>query len=416
MGLIKIDNMECPYYHKCGSCAYSLSDYRFSLQDKVKNIRAKMKSFSLGEIFPAQEEVYYRHKIIYHFSMKNGQLIAGFHPRSSRAIFEVKHCYLQRKESNQLCKDIVSILRKYRQAAYNPEKRTGSLRHLLMRYSVDGKVLLCFVTATREFYGAKDIIKEIRRIHPEVVAIDHVVNSRNTSVVIEGKIRHLYGRGILLDKMKDYQFPISASSFYQVNPTMAQFIYEDTIRRLALSKEDVVADLYCGNGTISLFVAPYVHKVIGIEINPDSVENARQAAKINQISNVEFLCQDAGEVLKERTFSALIVDPPREGLSPQGIRSLCTDGPKKFAYISCDPYTLLRDLQQLEKYYHIGKINLYDQFAYTEHLEASVILERKNYEKQRNATIYLRKSNQLSSHSEHGGYPAKRRVSRIKRK
>lgn len=368
--------MKCPYYARCGSCRYSLTNYAYSLQDKLQRLREYISPFALGTVHEAINKYYYRHKIIYHFAQEKGQLLAGFHPRGQRHVLPIEYCYLQKEESNVLLHDCLAILRSLHFQAYDPRNRQGSLRHLLLRYAQDGKVLLCFVGATKDLRGSQNLVKALRLQHPEIIGIDYVYNPRDTSVVIEGKVRHLYGSGILWDRLGNYRFAISSSSFYQVNPPMAEIIYTNTIQRMQLAKNDVVADLYCGNGTISLFLAPYVKEVVGIEINPDAVANARQASKDNRIKNVHFLCQDATQLLQHEKFNALLVDPPRSGLSQKTIYSLCRNGPAKIAYISCNPITLLRDLRQLQRAYHVGKIHVFDQFAFTEHLEASVILER----------------------------------------
>ncbi|MBR2801784.1 MAG: 23S rRNA (uracil(1939)-C(5))-methyltransferase RlmD [Erysipelotrichaceae bacterium] len=370
--------MNCPHFKSCGNCRYPLEDYEASLQQKTDKIRKVLEPFTVGEVTPTVTPLHYRHKAIFHFAQKEGKLIAGFHPEGSGKVFPLSDCPLQAGSACKVLEDLLPILRRHKLTAYDPLSRRGCLRHLLIRVSREGKLLLCFVTGSREFYSSKEIIKEIRTLHPEIIGVDHCVNPRNTSVVIEGIVRPLYGKGFLHDELGGNTYHIASASFYQVDPRMAEKIYGRALERLQLSGKEKVADAYCGNGTISLLAAKQAKEVTGIEINPASVAGAKESALRNDVQNVRFVCADAPEYLMKHSFEALIVDPPRAGLTKELCTSLLKNGPQRIAYISCDPSTLARDLKVLQKAYKVGKVDLFDQFAYTDHLEAVVLLSRRS--------------------------------------
>ena len=368
--------MNCPYFNICHSCTYDLEDASSSALKKFSATKAILKPYIVKETIENLQPYHYRHKVIYHFAEHKGHLVAGFHPEKSNSVFEVDDCLIQNETASNIMKDLLPILRKYKLKAYNPISGNGTLRHILFRISKDNKSLICFVLGNKIFYSSQKIIHEITKLHPEIIGINSSINSRDTSVVMEGSIKNLYGRDYLLDNLGEYRFAISPSSFYQVNPKMAEVIYTTVINDLALKGDEKAVDAYCGIGTITLFAAKNVKEIKGIEVNPNAVKDAINNAKRNEINNASFIYGDAEKLILKEKADVLFVDPPRSGLSKQLALGLVSKGPKKIAYISCNPKTLKRDLDILTKTYKVRDLKLYDQFSFTDHLEASCILER----------------------------------------
>ncbi|MCR5300524.1 MAG: 23S rRNA (uracil(1939)-C(5))-methyltransferase RlmD [Erysipelotrichaceae bacterium] len=366
--------MICPYYKQCGSCSYPPEDEKKTAAGKFARTKAMLKPYRVGKCFENPEPFRYRHKVIYHFAMRNGRLIAGFHPSGSTRVVEIEDCLIQSETAVRINRDLLQILNAHHLTSYNEKTGQGCLRHVLYRVSTEDKVLVCLVTATRELYGSRDIVKELRQLHPEIIGVDQYVQKRSTSIVIEGETRQLYGKSYLIDRLGEYRFAISASAFYQVNPKIAEMIYREAVEGLKLQGDEKALDLYCGIGTISHFLAPHVKEVTGIEINPRAVKDAVRNAELNGMKNIRFRCGDAGDVRLDCDFDVVVVDPPRSGLDQKLLRQLNRQGPKKIAYISCNPETLKRDLRELEKNYRFSEIELFDQFGFTDHLEAVCIL------------------------------------------
>ena len=369
--------MPCPYYKHCGSCSYLPEDEKKAAAEKFAKVKDMLKPFKVGKCFENPEPFRYRHKVIYHFAMRDNRLIAGFHPSGSTRVLEIDDCLIQSETAVRINRDLVRICNRHHLTAYNERTGQGCLRHVLYRVSIDNKVLMCIVTATREFYGSKEILKELRALHPEIVGIDQYVQKRSTSIVIEGETKQLYGKGYLIDQLGPYRFAISSSAFYQVNPKMAEIIYNEAVDALQLTGKEKALDLYCGIGTISHFLSGKVKEVVGVELNPRAVRDAVRNAQMNGTENIEFRCQDAGEIRFDRDFDVVVVDPPRSGLDRRLVTQLNAQPAKKVAYISCNPETMKRDLLQLQKKYHIGEIELFDQFGFTDHVEAFCLLKRK---------------------------------------
>lgn len=367
----------CKYFKLCGACKYPLDDYETALKSKVKEYQKILKDFRIGEVVANPCIYHYRNKITYRFFMQKAKLCAGFYEEGKAKPISIDDCLIQKETASKIMKDILNYLNRYHVEAYNPLTKMGLVRYVMFRISSDDKVSMCLVLGSREFKGSNNFFKTLRKLHPEIVNIDMSINSRNTTVVIEGNIINVYGLGYLKDKMGDFIFNIPNNAFYQVNHDCALKIYEDVVKRLGIQKDDVILDAYCGIGTISLFLAAKAKEVIGVEINAQAVKMAKINARDNNIDNVSFITSDVSEYIYDNDFDILVVDPTRSGMDDRFINTALKKRPKKIAYVSCNPLTMADDLKKLKNDYSIEDISLYDQFGFTSHFEALTILHRK---------------------------------------
>ena len=243
---------------------------------------------------------------------------------------------------------------------------------------------MCIIVINgKEIPNEENLVKEITSNFPEVKTIVKNINNKNTNVILGKENITLYGDGYIKDKLGDYIFKISPLSFYQVNPCQAEKLYNLAVSKANITKEDIVFDLYCGIGTISLFMAKYAKKVYGIEIVEEAIKMAKENAKINNVNNTEFIAGDV-EVILDRLINKdkiipdiIMVDPPRKGLDNKSIENILRIKPKKVVYISCNPATLVRDLSKLEEIYEIKSIKPVDMFGFTSHVECVAVLQLK---------------------------------------
>ena len=267
---------------------------------------------------------------------------------------------------------------------YNEKTGKGLLRHIVTKIGIQTNELMCILVINgKELPKEKELVEEVVSNFSNVKTIIKNVNEKNTNVILGRENICLYGNGYIKDKLGDYVFKISPLSFYQVNPVQAKILYEKAIEEAKITDDDVVFDLYCGIGTISLFMSKYAKKVYGIEIVEEAVKMAKENAKLNQINNTEFVAGDVEMVLddlirKEKvTPNIVMVDPPRKGLDDETIGNVLKILPKRMVYISCNPATLVRDLAKLEKCYEIISIQPVDMFPFTSHVECVAVLQLK---------------------------------------
>lgn len=370
--------MKCPYYQKCGACNYPLDDYQKSLSLKLEQASKTLKPFKVKRVVENPQIYHYRHKIIYRFFKVKGVVKAGLYAEGSGKLIDIDECLIEHPIGSKILSEVLKLANRYHMEVYNPINKTGLLRYLLLRVAKDGKVLLCLVVGNSDFKGSNNFVKQLRQKFPEIVGVDLMLNRRATNVVMEGQLKTIYGKGYLLDQLKDYRFLLSSDAFYQVNPDMAEIIYNDVVAALKPGADDIVLDAYCGIGTISLFLAAKAKNVIGVEVNPKAILNAKKNAELNQITNVHFKCQSVDDYILSDHFDLLVVDPPRSGMSEQFIKAVLKAKPKTIVYVSCDISTMVRDLQYLKKDYQIDDITLYDQFGFTKHFEAMTVCHKKS--------------------------------------
>ena len=292
-----------------------------------------------------------------------------------------------KRKNEQLAKFVFNWIVKNNISIYNEKTRKGLIRHIVTKIGIKTNQIMCIIVINgNKIPKENELIKEILNNFQEVKTIIKNINTKNTNVIMGKENVNLYGNGYIEDILGEYRFKISPLSFYQVNPIQAEKLYDLGVQAAKITKDDIVFDLYCGIGTISIFMAKYAKKVYGIEIVEEAVKDAKENALKNDIKNVEFITGDVENILdklinKDNIIPNIImVDPPRKGLDNKSIDNIIKIHPKKVIYISCNPATLIRDLKKLEDVYEISSIKPVDMFPFTSHVECVALMGRKDNE------------------------------------
>lgn len=380
-------NRECPVAKLCGGCDFWHMDYDEECRMKAQRVTDCLNRLA-GEhldrvpILAAPSCTGYRNKAQYPVAQKQGRAYAGFFRAGSHEVVENRRCYILPEEADAVKEAVMNHVNRFHISVYDETTGQGLLRHIFVRRgAVSRQVLVCLVVNGESFPQAHRLIGQLRQI-PGFVSLVLSVNKKKGNTVLGDRFITLYGPGYMEDTLCGLVFRLSPRSFYQVNHSQAQRLYETAISMAGISREDTVLDLYCGVGTITLAMARAAGKVIGVEVIPQAVEDARDNARRNGIENAEFLCADAGKAalaLEEQGVhpDVAVVDPPRKGLSSDAIEALGRMGPKRIVYVSCDPATLGRDVALLkERGYLLAAAQAADLFPRCAHVETVVLMSR----------------------------------------
>ena len=378
------ENTKCPYAKKCSGCQLQNMTYEEQLRFKQGKLVGLLGRFCrIMPIIGAKNPVNYRNKLQSAFAHRDGRLLTGIYQSARRAVVSVDHCMLEDIRSQEIVKSLQKICARLKIKAYDLRRGTGVLRHVTVRTADKGaQVMVVLVTAAPELPHSRTIVRELVAAHPEITTIIHNVNDTETPLFMTEKSRVLYGSGHITDTLCSLSFRIGPRSFYQVNHDQTEKLYQTAVKYAALTGSERVIDAYCGTGTISLCMAADAREVIGVEINSEAVENAKENARINGIKNAKFYCADAGKLMTEMArqgeqVDLVVTDPPRAGCSRKVLESLLTLAPKRIVYVSCNPETLARALFPLTKGgYRVKKIQPVDMFPMTGHVESVVCLTR----------------------------------------
>lgn len=314
----------------------------------------------------------------------NGKLRAGFFKRGSHNFVPLDDFLIQDKRIDEIIKEVLAILQKYGIQAYDEENHSGTLRHIMVRRGYySHEVMVVLVTRTPKLPHKDEIARDILEKCPDVISLQQNINSKQTNVILGDETHVLAGKEYITDQLNGSTFEISARSFYQVNPTQTEKLYQEAIKRAGLTGNEVVIDAYCGIGTISLAMARHAKKVYGVEIVEAAIADAKKNAQLNYLDNLEFevgTAEDWMATWQKQGIrpDVIMVDPPRKGLTPSLIESATEMAPKKIVYVSCNPATLVRDINDfMEKGYQVTQPILpVDQFPQTAHVESVTVLER----------------------------------------
>lgn len=339
---------KCPYYNKCGGCNIANLEYTNQLKykkEKVINIFKKYNKIDINPTIIASDEIlHYRNKITLQYNEK-----LGLYEEKTHNIIEIEECLLMPQKVN----DIIKLLNKYN---YNT-----SLQKIVIRI-INNQVMINII--------AKDISKSLIEI------------LKNLDVSVYHNSKYISGNKVLIETLNNYKFSILPDSFFQINKKQTINLYNQIVEYANPQKEDKVLDLYCGVGTIGIYLSKYCKEVLGIEINKSSIENANINKKLNNVENISFIEADVSKVLSMKyKADIIIVDPPRSGLDKNTIETLIKINPKKIVYVSCDPITLSRDINLLKNDYILKDIKLYDMFPETYHVECVAALYRRESKK-----------------------------------
>ena len=381
-------NRECTVAKLCGGCDFHHITYEEETRLKAERVRSCLNKLA-GEhleqmpILAAPTCRGYRNKAQYPVASKDGRAYAGFFKAGTHQVIENDRCGILPEEMDQVKDVVIAHMNRHQISAYDEIAHTGLVHHIYVRRGVvSGQVLVCLAVNGRSIGKASALIDALKKI-PGFTTLVLSVNTKKGNAVLGDEFITLYGPGYIEDTLCGLNFRLSPRSFYQVNHHQAQRLYEAAIAQAEITKEDLVLDLYCGVGTITLAMAKAAGKVIGVEVVQQAVEDARDNAKRNGIENARFFCGDAGAAALELEKQGIIpdvvvVDPPRKGLNGDAIEALARFGARRIVYVSCDPATLARDVALLkERGYCVKNAMAADLFPRCAHVESVVCLSRK---------------------------------------
>lgn len=376
--------MNCPIAKKCGGCQLQNLDYEEQLSLKQsKIIKYIGKYCHVDEIIGMDDPFHYRNKISHAFAFRSGRIYSGIYQSATRRVIQADGCLLEDAFADEIVQTVKELCIAFKIKAYDLNTGKGFFRHVLVRRAFNtDETMVVLVTAKGEFPKKSDFVAALLKKHPTVNTVVWNINPTDTPLFLASKSEILFGDGYITDKLLDNYFRISPKSFYQVNTKQTEILYSKAIEFANLSGKERVIDAYCGIGTIGLSVARKANEVIGVETNGDAVADAIQNAKLNRITNAQFINADAGEFMaelaqKDESADVVITDPPRAGCSKQFLDSLIFLSPKTVVYVSCNPETLSRDLFALRKGgYKVKRIQPVDMFPFTEHIETVVKLTK----------------------------------------
>ena len=385
-------NPPCPVHKQCGGCQIQAMDYVAQLsfkQNMVKNNLQRIGGFEnvvMDEIIGMQEPFRYRNKAQYPIGRnREGKIIAGFYAGRTHDIMACDDCLLGAKENALILQKVIEYMENTGVEPYDESSGLGVVRHVLIRKGfATGQWMVCLVINATKLPHADILIKSLCRI-PGMTSISFSSNMQRDNVIMGKSYETLWGQPYIQDNIKDIRYRISPLSFFQVNPIQTERLYAKALEYAGLTGEETVWDLYCGTGSISLFLAQKAKKVYGVEIIPQAIDDARKNAADNLIENAEFFVGKAEEVFvkeyeenpQKATADVVVVDPPRKGCDEELLRAILKMGPKRIVYVSCDSATLARDLKILcEGEYELKKVQPVDLFPHTVHVETVVMLSR----------------------------------------
>lgn len=381
---------KCNASKKCGSCQYQGVPYKEQLAAKQKRMKKLLGKFAnVKPIIGMDDPFYYRNKVHAVFDRdKKGNIICGTYEAKTHKVVPIEECMIEDRISQEIIRTIRDMLKSFRIKTYDEDTGYGLLRHVLVRrgFSTD-EIMVVLVIGSPIFPSKNNFVKALRKKYPQITTVVLNVNDKKTSMVLGERDIVIYGKGYIRDTLCGCTFRISPQSFYQVNPVQTEILYKTAIEYAGLGRKETVIDAYCGIGTIGLVAAKRAKNIIGVELNPDAVRDARINAKENKITNARFYQGDAGEFMENMAENGehadvVFMDPPRTGSDKKFMSSVIKLNPSRIVYISCGPETLARDLEYLTKHgYDVRKIQPVDMFSFTDHCE-NICLLTKKFEKQ----------------------------------
>ena len=375
---------DCPYFAQCGGCRFRHMTYEEELSAKRQRVEDALRRIGgldlpVTEIYGAQAPDRYRNKA--QFPVCPGPKI-GFYQARTHAVTDVADCLLQREPAMRLRAAAKAWMERYRIPAYRERSGDGLVRHVYVRTSRAGDSLFCLLVNGTGVPHEDELVRMLREAEPGLTGVVLGINEKKSNVILGDRYRTLWGRDYLDDVLCGLTFRLSVPSFYQVNPAQTEVLYGKAAEFAGLTGGETVLDLYCGIGTIGLTMAKQAGQVIGAEVVPEAIEDARRNAARNGIANARFLCGDAGEAARQLAAEGLrpdvvCVDPPRKGLSEDVVDTVAQMAPRRVVYVSCDPATLARDLARFaQKGYQAQTAVAVDMFPRTAHVESVVWMER----------------------------------------
>ena len=383
---------ECPYYMQCGGCDMMHMNYQKQLAVKeqhVKNVLAKRiaADHTKVEAIIGSEKPYgYRNKIHNTFGKENGKVVSGLYAENTHKLMPLKQgCLIENPEAAKVLNTIRDFANAKHIRVYDEDRRTGVLRHVLIRVASNGDMMVVPVIGDHIFPEKHALAQEIVKKHPNVKSVVLNYNPAANTMVLGKREEILYGPGYISEKLCDCEFRISPKSFFQVNREQTEKLYRKAMEFAAIQPGERVVDAYSGTGTIGIIAAKNEERasVVGVELNADAVRDAKNNAERNHVGNVEWICGDAGVYLqgaaaRKEKVDVLFMDPPRSGSSPQFLKAVRSILPKRIVYISCNPDTLAKDLETLGRSYRLKYVCPVDMFSQSHHVETVILMSRKD--------------------------------------
>ncbi|MEG2306301.1 MAG: 23S rRNA (uracil(1939)-C(5))-methyltransferase RlmD [Erysipelotrichaceae bacterium] len=373
---------KCPLFHRCGGCHLQHMSQREQRRFKQEQVQQLMKRVAkndlvVPEVIDMQDPYYYRNKAQIPVGLVDDQVVMGFYRTNSNVIIDHETCCIQSKAINEIAQDCKHLIEKY--------KIAKNLRHVLIKDAFStNEIMVVLISRKPDMDQLDAFVAELCKRHGNICSVILNVNDRNDNVILGDKETVLYGSDHIIDELSGLKFQISSKSFYQVNPLQTIKLYEQALAYADLNGSEEVLDLYCGVGTISLFMAKHASHVTGIEIVEKAIDDAILNAQMNHMSNVDFICEDASSYAKSlvdenKVVDVVMIDPPRKGCDEASIQSIVAMKPNKVVYISCDPSTLARDLYRFNELGYVSKaIQNFDLFPQSYHIESVVLLTRES--------------------------------------
>ena len=378
---------DCPHFPKCGGCALRHMSYAEELEFKRQRVEDALRrigglDLSVDVIHGAEAPECYRNKAQFPVSDRSGKLSIGFFRARSHDVIDVERCLLQRPEADAAARAVKGWMERFKVPAYDELTHKGLVRHVYVRTNRNGESLVCLICNDTKLPHLNAMIDALQEAVPGMVGLVLSINREKTNVILGKDYQTLWGQDFLYDTLCGLTFKLSVPSFFQVNPMQTEVLYRKAAEFAGLTGDETVVDLYCGTGTISLVLAGQARQVIGAEIVPSAIEDARENAARNGLANTEFICADAKEAAAELVRrgikpDVISVDPPRKGMAEEVIGHIVSMEPKKIVYVSCDPATLARDLSRFAALgYQAEKAEAVDMFPRTHHVETVVLLSK----------------------------------------
>ena len=374
----------CPYYGRCGGCDFRHMDREEELEAKRQRVQDALRRIGGSDVtvegILSGAPLHYRNKSQYPVSA-DGQV--GFYKARSHQVIPVDCCRIQKPQADAAAEALRRYIRECGVPCYDERTRRGLVRHLYVRTNSAGQSLACVLVNGRKLPREDTLVSFMRQALPNAVGVVLGVNTQPTGAILGSEYRTLWGADVLEDTLCGLSFRLSVPSFYQVNHDMAEVLYDTAVDFAGLTGHETVLDLYCGAGTITQVMARRAARVIGAEIVPEAIADAKENAKRNGIGNVEFLCGDAAAAAADFAAKGLrpdviCVDPPRKGLSPEVVAAAASMAPQRIVYVSCDPATLARDVKRFaQEGYCAVRAAAVDMFPGTANVETVVLLSHK---------------------------------------
>jgi 23S rRNA (uracil1939-C5)-methyltransferase len=383
----------CPIYQQCGGCQLQHLEYSEQLVQKEKQVRDNLQRIAgldlqkvkihptLGMDNPWR----YRNKAQVPIGEEEGGLIGGFFRQGTHDIIDMEECLIQHEQNDQVIQKVKEIANGLEIRAYQEKENQGLLRHVVVKYAfTTNEMMIVLITNGETIPRSDQLISQLTEAFPNLKSVVQNINTKKTNVIFGDKTKLLWGEEYIHDYIGDIRFAISAKSFYQVNPIQTKMLYEKALEYAAITGGETVIDAYCGIGTISLFLAQKAKQVLGVEIVPEAIADAKRNARLNGIENAEFAVGEAEKVIpwwKTQGILAdvIVVDPPRKGCEESLLQTIIEMGPKRVVYVSCNPSTLARDIKILEAGgFETLEVQPVDMFPHTSHVECCSLLVRKD--------------------------------------